>query len=118
MRGFMKLIDKTITIAELKEMSQNMFGGLVKAVVDIEKKLMVVDAGMHADEETFLLEGGSLQKDVWGIHLYPDLFPDNDWIEFDSMINIRPTDGNKSRGIDNSEIRERIIKIVNSQVLQ
>lgn len=49
----MKIVQEKISVAELKDMSKKMFGGLVKAVVDIEKKIMVVDAGMHADEETF-----------------------------------------------------------------
>lgn len=114
----MKLVKENISLAELKQMSEKMFGGLVKAVVDIEKKIMVVDAGMHADEEIFLLENESRQQDLWGINLYPDQYAGVDWIEFDSMINIRPMDGNKSRGIDNSKICEKIIQIVNSLVSQ
>jgi hypothetical protein len=113
-----KIVQENISLAELKQMSEKMFGGLVKAVVDIEKEIMVVDAGMHADEETLLLENDSRQQDLWGINLYPDQYASDDWIEFDSMINIRPTDGNKSRGIDNPKICGQIIKIVNSLVSQ
>jgi hypothetical protein len=117
-RDSVKLVKENISLTELKQMSEKMFGGLVKAVVDIEKKIMVVDAGMHADEETFLLENESRQQNLWGINLYPDQYASKDWIEFDSMINIRPTDGNRSRGIDDPKICEQIIKIVNSLVVK
>jgi hypothetical protein len=54
---------------------------------------------MHADEEAALLAEGSTQADLWGINLYPEL-PEEDWLEFDSMINLRPSWGNRSRGVD------------------
>ncbi len=111
----MQLIDKSISLSELKKMSAKMFGGLVKAVVDIKKEIMVVDADMHADEETCLLDKGSKQDDVWGINLYPDLSGD-DFVEFDSMINVRPRLNNFSRGISDKTIREKVINIVNKLV--
>ena len=83
----MKLITESVSLAELKDMSNRMFGGLVKAVVDIKLNKMVLDAAMHADEERMLLEVGSKQDDLWGINLYPELDGD-DFIEFDSMINV------------------------------
>lgn len=112
----MKEVDK-ISINELKEMSEKMFGNLVKAVVDIEKKIMVVDAEMHADEEKYLLENGSRQNDLWGINLYPELTGD-DFVEFDSMINLRPSQNNRTRGVDDPEIQKKIIKIVNEKVIK
>lgn len=111
----MKLVDKTITLQELKMMSKRTFGGLVKAVVDIKKEVMVVNADMHADQEKFLLDRGSNQDDLWGINLYPDL-PQNQFIEFDSMINVRPRMNNFSRGVENKQIRELIIKIITKLV--
>ncbi len=84
----MKLVDEKISLDELKIMSEKMFNSLVKAVVDIEKQVMVVDAEFHADQEHFLLENyQSKQKDLWGINLHPSKFPEEEWIEFDSMIN-------------------------------
>lgn len=109
----MKLIKDKISLAELGQMSQNMYGGMVKAVVDIEKRIMVVDAEMHADEEQFLLEQGSEQKDLWGINIYPGESVENR-IEFDSMINIRPSRGNKSRTVENTDIQKKIIALVNT----
>lgn len=98
-------------------MAGKLFGNLVKAVVDVEKEIMAVDAELHADEEQVLLEKGSEQKNLWGINIYPEL-KDENWIEFDSMINLRPSQENRSRGVDNEEIRKRIIKIVNKLVIK
>jgi hypothetical protein len=104
-----------ISLADLREMSAARFGDLVKAVVDLERRLMVVDAEMHSDEEAELLSDGSRQQDLWGINLYPDL-PEADWLEFDSMINLRPSSGNRSRSVDDLATRERISEIVRSLV--
>ncbi len=107
----MKIVKDKIKIDELKEMAEKMYGNLVKAVVDVEKEIMAVDGELHADEEKLLIEKGSHPKNLWGINLYPDL-QTKDWIEFDSVINVKPHLGNRTRGIDNSKIKERVIKIV------
>jgi hypothetical protein len=111
----MKIVDTYITIPELREMSQKMFGQLVKAVVDTEKGVMVVDAEMHSDQEEFLLEHGSEQSNLWGINLHPELSGD-EFVEFDSMINLRPAWGNNSRYVENPQIRETIKALVNKLV--
>jgi len=110
----MKLVEDTISIDDLRQMSMHLFGGLVKAVVDVEKEIMVVDAEMHADEEKYLLELGSKQDNLWGINLYPDL--KDDFIEFDSMINIRPRLHNLSRGIEDENLRKKVTAIVHKLV--
>jgi len=96
-------------------MAENRFGDMVKAVVDIEQGSMAVDAELHADEEQFLLENDSKQEYLWGINLYPDDVEGN-FIEFDSMINLRPSWGNRSRGVDDEKIQEDIIQLVNNIV--
>jgi hypothetical protein len=101
-----------ISIDILKVMAEKMLGGLVKAVVDLQKEIMVIDAELHADEEQLLLEEGSKQEDLWGINIYPDNFPVGEWIEFDSMINIRPAQGNRSRNVENKNTQEAIKVIV------
>lgn len=111
----MKIINNKITITELKRMAQKMFGNLVKAVVDTQKQIMAVDAPMHADQEAELIKNGSQQENLWGINLYPDKSQD-DFIEFDSIINLKPNQNNRTRGIDNPKIREKIIKIVNKLI--
>lgn len=113
----MKLLQDKITIAELKQMAEKMFGRLVKAVVDIEQGIMIVDAPMHADEEFVLLrEHNSKPEHLWGINLLQEKYPQSDWIEFDSLINIRPSLGNRSRYVHDLEIRNKIINIANKLV--
>ena len=107
----MKIIDKIISISELKEMSQKMFDDMVKAVVDVEKQIMAVDGDLHSDEESLLIENGSKQQDLWGINIYPDKM-DEDWIEFNSMINIKPLQNNRSSEVISPKTRKRIIDIV------
>lgn len=107
----MKIVKDGISLKELEAMAQKMFGGLVKAVVDVEAEIMVVDAPMHADQEALLIDEGSKQTNLWGINLYPGK-SGKGFIEFDSMINIRPSQGNRSRGIDDHKTKEAIIRIV------
>jgi hypothetical protein len=104
-----------VTIADLREIAARGFGDLVKAVVDVEQGIMAFDAELHADEEALLLDRGSRQADLWGINLYPDL-PAEDLLEFDSMINVRPSQGNRSRGVENEVLRDRIRTIVGGLV--
>ena len=112
----MQLIDTPITIQELKTIAESRFGEMTKAVVDLEKLIMVVDAELHADQERFLIASGSKQNDLWGINLYPDFFGSDNFIEFDSMINIRPTWGNRSRGVEDEKNQKKIVEIVNSLI--
>ncbi len=111
----MKIIKKPLAINELSKFAQQRFDNFVKAVVDVEKEIMAIDGELHADEEALLLEKGSRQESLWGINLYPEL-KDADFIEFDSMINLRPSVKNMTRGIDDPKIRKKIIKIVNKLV--
>jgi hypothetical protein len=107
-----KIVRTSITKAELNEMAKQQFGDMVKAVVDVEQRMMAIGGELHSDEEAVLLDQGSAQKNLWGINLYPDQ-PIAEWIEFDSMINVRPSGGNRSRNVEQAEIREAITAIVN-----
>lgn len=111
----MRIVKDKISIQELKRIAEEGFGNLVKVVVDVEKEVMAVGGELHSDEEALLLADGAEQSSLWGINLYPDLEP-KDWIEFDSVINIRPSRGNLSRGVDNPQLKQRIIEIVNKLV--
>ena len=112
----MTIIRDTLTRAALKQMAAGMFGDLVKAVVDVERGLLAVDAELHSDLEALLLHDGSTQRQLWGINLYPDLDGEQ-FIEFDSMINMRPSQGNRSRGVEDAAIRTQIIGIVARMVV-
>lgn len=111
----MKIID-SISISELQEMAKRMYGSIVKADVDVAKKIVLVDMEMHADGEAYLLENGSQNKDLWGINFHPDKFGTDEFVEFDSMINIRPSQNNFSKSIDDEQIRNTILEIVDEVV--
>ena len=106
----MKIINEKLSIVELKQLAQSRFGDLVKAVVDIEQGIMAVDAELHSDEEALLIENGSKPQDLWGINIYPELKKE-EWVEFDSMINLKPSQGNRSRGIESPDIKNKILEI-------
>jgi hypothetical protein len=100
-----------ISLDELRALAEERFGDMVKAVVDLRRGTMLLDAELHADQESELLAEGSNQEDLWGINLYPGL-PESDFIEFDSMINLRPSFGNRSRGVDDPGTRDEIASLV------
>jgi hypothetical protein len=106
-----KIVEEAIDIKELIKIGQEGFGDLIKAVVDIEKEIMAIGGELHADEEAILLSSGSKQENLWGINLYPQK-KDEDFIEFDSVINLKPSQGNRSRGIENPQIQKRIKEII------
>ncbi|HDP69970.1 MAG TPA: hypothetical protein ENN38_04060 [Actinobacteria bacterium] len=107
----MKIIEKPISINKIKEIAANQFGEMVKFVVDVEKEIIAIGGDLHADEEAILIENGSNQNDLWGINYYLEK-PKEETVEFDSMINIRPSQNNRSRDVENDQIKKTIIKIV------
>lgn len=96
---------------ELRSLAAQRFGDMVKGVVDLRRGILLLDAELHADQEAELLAEGSSQQDLWGINLYPDI-AGPDWLEFDSMINLRPSFGNRSRSVDDPVVREAIASLV------
>ncbi len=112
----MKIIAEKLTIEELDQMAAGLFGNMVKAVVDVDRGLIALDAELHSDLEALLIENGSKQKNLWGINLYPEMKED-DFVEFDSMINMRFSQGNKTRGVDDPEIRKKIMEIISIRIL-
>jgi hypothetical protein len=113
----MQIVREKITLDELKKMSEKMYNRLVKAVVDIENNFMVVGVEMHVDAEMIMLEDGSKQEFLWGINIHPERSLD-EWIEFDSMINIRPSQNNRTRGVDDQVLQEKIKQLVSRLVVR
>lgn len=111
----MKQIER-ISVAELHEMAEKMYGSFVKADVDVAQNILLVDMEMHADGEAHLLENGSQQVNLWGINLHPDKFGTDEFIEFDAMINIRPRQNNPSRDVLDENIRAQILELVKGKV--
>lgn len=113
----MKIVRSPITRAELSALAYEGFGDVIKAVVDVRQEIMAIGGELHADEEVLLTEEcGSKRSDTWGINLYPKEFGDA-FIEFDSMVNIKPASGNRSRGIESPEVRETIKRIVSRLII-
>src|SRR5690242_15145242 len=110
-----RIVREPLPRHEFAAMARARFGDMVKAVVDVSRGVMAVSGELHSDEEALLLEDGSRQSDLWGINLYPDE-SGPDWIEFDSMINVRPSQGNRSRGVEDDSIRAAIRRIVQNLV--
>ena len=106
-----QIVSAAISLGDLRRLAEGQFGEFVKAVVDVSRGIMVVGGELDADEEATLLQDGARQADLWGINLYPGL-PMPDFIEFDSMINVRPSQGNRSRGVDDAEVRRQIEDVV------
>jgi uncharacterized protein DUF5674 len=104
------LEEKRIEAGELSRLVQLYFGDMVKYVVDIEKGIAAVGGELHADAERVLLESGSRQVHLWGANYLPGRGSDA-CIEFTSLINIRPSQGNRSMLIEDAGIRERVREI-------
>ena len=114
----MKILETPTTRQELIESSTNFIDtNTIKAAVDIKRELLAVDSPMHYDSEQLLLENGSDQADIWGINLYLDEDNIDDLVEFDSMINIRPAQGNRSRNVEDLAIREKIKSVVSKWLI-
>jgi len=113
----MQIVAGQITVAAIATMAEASFGDLVKAVVDVSRGLLAVDAGMHSDLEALLLDAGSRQGDLWGINLYPAEFGTTGFLEFDSMINLRPSQGNRTRSVEDPAVRAAIDALIGRVVV-
>jgi hypothetical protein len=110
---FMQLLSQPLKIQELDKIAQATFYDLVKAVVDIKQGLIAIDSPLHSDIEAFFIQQkGSHQHDLWGINLHPQQFGTESFIEYDSMINLRPSNNNPSRDVLDPQVRSQIQTIV------
>ena len=113
----MRIVKNPIKKAELIEMVSGGFGDVVKAAVDVGQGIMAIGGELHADEEVLLMEKESSRREsIWGINIYPTK-PEEEWIEFDSMINLKPAFGNRSREVENPAIKEKIKSVVKKLVV-
>lgn len=110
-----KIITDKITLLEIKEIAQATFGDMAKAVVDIEKQIMALGGEIHADAEQLLLMDGSQQKNLWGINIYPENIPE-ERIQFESLINIRPAQNNRTMTVQDEKIKQEIAAVVNKLI--
>ena len=112
----MQILERPVSREELKAIAQNTFGDMVKCVADIRRGMLAIDADLHADLEALLLQNGSSQEDLWGFNLWVEE-EGEDFIEFDSLINIRSWQNNPSRDILNPDVRNSIKSIIAKQII-
>ncbi len=112
----MKILEQALSRRDIKQQYLNYFSTMTKAVVDIERESMAIDAPLHADLELLLIEQGASQNDLWGINLYPDKEGES-FVEFTALINIRPHQNNFTMDIGDERVRKRIGDIVRRWVI-
>lgn len=105
-----EIIKEKISEAQLRAHLNNPFPEMIKFVVDVEKEILALGGEMHADAEAVLLEDGSEQKNLWGGNVYPDAKTEK--IEYNSLINIRPSQNNRSLDIQDEILKSKIKNIV------
>ncbi len=111
-----RIVKDTITLEELRALAREQYGDVIKAVVDIAHGIMGVGGELHVDIQSLLIEKEDARGDTtWGINLYLEKTK-NEFIEFDSMINLKPIQGNRTRGVGNPDVRDKIKEIVNKLV--
>lgn len=113
-----RIIKAPIRKSEVLEIAKEEFGDVVKAVVDVEQEIMAVGGELHSDEEILLVEQeNSKREHTWGINIYPKK-SNQDFIDFDSMINLKPAFGNRSRDVEDLQIREKIKIIIQKLIVE
>jgi len=109
------ILQSPITNKELANLAGNIYEDMIKAVADVDRNILALDAELHSDLERELIDNGSEQEFLWGFNIYPDA-DDEDYLEFDSLINIRPRQNNRSRDVESEEIREKIRAVVSKYI--
>jgi hypothetical protein len=97
------LLKQPATSLHVKEMLAE-YDGMIKIVVDIRRRSLAGGGEMHSDCESVLLDDGGEQDDLWGANWYPE----EQRIEFESLINIRPRLGNRSILIQDESLRQSV----------
>ena len=111
-----KVFNSQVPKEDLLALAKSSYGDMVKGVIDINKRLLALGGELHADCEQVLISQGSKQADLWGFNIYPDKGRE-EYLEYDSMINIRPRQGNMGREIKDADLRRRIKSIIDEMVV-
>jgi hypothetical protein len=111
-----KLVHDSINLQELKELAKIFYGNMIKGVVDIEREIVAFGGEYHMDANVKLIDNGSKQADIWGFNLNFNE-PIDSWIEYVSLINIRPLQGNKKMEVEDETLRKRMKEIINSKII-
>lgn len=110
-----KIVKDKISTEELEAIGQEFYQSIIKGVVDIEKQIVAFGGEYHIDASEILINNGSSQNDVWGFNIVFDR-PKDSWIEYISLINIRPQVGNLDMEVQDKALREKMKNIINSKI--
>jgi len=106
-----KLINQKITESELREIAKDFYIVMIKGVVDVERGILAMGGEYHIDANIVLIENGSRQQDIWGFNWYFDRAGD-ERIEYVSLINIRPAQGNRTMEVQDVSLRDTMKTII------
>ncbi len=106
-----RILSEPIGRDEAREIGKPWYQELVKGVVDIDQGLIALGGEYHMDANVILIANGSKQSNVWGFNIYPDQTGD-DFIEYTSLINIRPAVGNRTMVVEDEGIRNAMRDII------
>jgi len=106
-----KIIDKKISEPELREIAKDFYVEMVKGVVDIKNEIIAIGGEYHMDANVTLIDNGSKQQDIWGFNWYFNK-SDDERIEYISLINIRPMQGNRVMEVQDLFLRDKMKSII------
>ena len=110
-----KIIRQKITKSELEDLAKEIYVEMVKGVADIERGIIALGGEWHMDADEVLIKDGSAQENLWGFNIYLNK-PKEERLEYNSLINIRPKQSNKSMEIESEELKNKILEIVSNLV--
>ena len=110
-----RIIKEKISKQDLVDLGKEFYFEMVKGVVDVEKNIIALGGEWHIDANQVLIKNGSSQENLWGFNIYLNR-PKEDRLEYNSLINIRPSQGNKNMEIENEKLKNCIFEIVNNLV--
>ena len=106
-----KILDHKIKTEEVKKLADFWYGSMIKGTVDIELERVALGGDYHIESSEILTGSGSKFEDVWGFNIRFEENKDGS-LEFDSMVNIKPNFGNRSRGINSEETIKKATEII------
>ena len=110
-----QIIRQPIDPSQLEPLAAAWFGTMIKGVVDLEREVAALGGDWHMDANVVLIADGSEQQNVWGFNLYPDE-RGGPAIEYISLINIRPGQGNRGMELEDEQLRDRVRAILSHLV--
>jgi hypothetical protein len=111
-----QIVTTKVSLSELRNIAKVFHKSMIKGVVDIENEIIAFGGEYHMDANNVLIDNGSSQANLWGFNIIFEQ-PRELWIEYTSLINIRPQAKNFDMEVQDESVREKMRRIINSKVL-